>query len=158
LLFKYKRSLHLCKICTSSARFDLVEQPKANCGKRAARAEETLSFFSFFYFLSFFFCFFEYCLRMKKDLSKPPWNRMYRKACPRCGTKMPYRRVNGKMKEWSPCKYAWYCTKCPEVCFLDGSIDPKDTSTWEHAQQKRKTSALYRSINAALKAVEKENE
>jgi len=65
------------------------------------------------------------------------------KDCPLCDTPMPYKRVEGSMRSWSPSEYAWVCPKCP-VTMLDGSIDPKE-DTWEkrRARNDRKRLGAY---------------
>jgi len=60
------------------------------------------------------------------------------------------------MAKWAPSEYAWFCNHCPEVALLDGSIDPDDTTTWEYAKKKRNKKALYKSIAANFKRLEKQ--
>ena len=39
------------------------------------------------------------------------------------------------MVEWSPCDHAWFCEFCPEVCVIDGSIDPEE-NTWQSRERR----------------------
>lgn len=76
-------------------------------------------------------------VRTKRN--SPKWNprkiRDGQRCCPRCNLSMRYKRVHGKMSEWSPCDHAWICDSCPMVFMIDGSIDP-DEDTWQTRERK----------------------
>ncbi len=83
--------------------------------------------------------------RVSAKRSGPKWDprkiRDGKRVCRRCGTSMRYKRVQGNMVDWSPCDHAWFCESCPEVCVIDGSIDPEE-NTWQSRERKNQRRQL----------------
>ena len=83
--------------------------------------------------------------RVSAKNGSPRWDprkiRSGKRCCPRCGKSMPYKRVREDMAKWSPCDHAWFCEWCPEVCVIDGSINP-DEDTWQSRERRNQRQQL----------------
>lgn len=76
--------------------------------------------------------------------------RQGKRECPRCQSKMPYRRVSSRVAQWAPGLYAWFCDECPQVIVLDGTIMPGE-STWANRHKEDRDKKMKQSLGALFK-------
>lgn len=72
-----------------------------------------------------------------------------RHSCPHCEKPMRYKKVSRRMLKWSPLEYAWFCERgCPTV-WLDGSIDPEE-STWDTRMKEGERQRMLEALSSSL--------